>query len=61
MNEETYAITPYGLLSMQIGEAAARQAIDTIELYLRRHHGVPSGVILTEDGFIFSRLAEGKE
>lgn len=56
-----YSLTPYGLLRGHLGADAARQAIDVLELYLRRHHGVPSGIVLTDDGFIFSRLEAGTQ
>lgn len=59
MTQEAYILSFYGLLSMEIGEDAARRAVDRVELYLRRHHGTPSGVVLTPEGeFIFTRLAQ---
>lgn len=57
---ESYTLTLYGLLAMEIGEDAARKATERIELHLRRHHGTPSGVVLTPDGeFIFTSLEQG--
>lgn len=59
MPNESYRLTFYGLLSMEVGEDAAKRAVDRLELYLCRHYGTPSGVILTADGsFTFASLKE---
>jgi len=60
-NKETgaYRLTPFGLLSMELGDEAARRAIDRIEMHLRRHYGVPSAIALTPEGMIFTRLEQG--
>jgi len=55
---ESYTLTPFGLIAMEIGEASARRVTDRLELYLRRHHDTPSAVVLTEDGeMVFAALA----
>ena len=54
----TYTLTPLGLLSMELGHETAQRVIDRLELYLRRHCGVPSAIVLDEDGaFKFSPIA----
>lgn len=58
-DEEVYRLTPFGLISMEIGDESAHRIMDRLELYLRRHYGAPSAIVFDGDGFTFSRLEEG--
>ena len=60
-DDEQYALTPFGLLSIDIGEWHARRAVDAIELYLRRHYGAPSAIVWDGEQLVFSRLTDDAE
>ena len=57
-DNEIYTLTPFGLISMEFGDDAARAVLDRIELYLRRHYGSPSAIVFDGDSFSFSSLQE---
>ena len=61
MDDGPYTITPFGLLSIDIGEWQARRAVDAIEAHLRRHYGTPRAVVWDGERLPFSRLAKDAE
>jgi hypothetical protein len=59
MKEETYNLTLKGLLSMTIEDPnEVKNTLDSIELYLRRHHsesGVPA-IVFDDNEFYFTSV-----
>jgi hypothetical protein len=54
MSDQTFKITPYGLLMSKMDERSARDAIESLELHCRRHHVAIA--VDTDDTFRFVQL-----
>ena len=53
MNEETYRITPLGLLCHTLGDEDGKRAFDALDLYCRRHG---CGIAINKNALLFVEL-----
>ena len=62
-DEETYTITPYGLLGRVIDDDSAKAAVDTLTLYMLRHAKPGHFLGLIADGghLSFVQVCKGEE
>ncbi len=53
-DEEVWVLTPRGLLSMHMDSDTLDQALDALELYMRRFHAKEgnAAIILDDDGML---------
>lgn len=58
MSEEVkYVATPLGILTTILGDKEAKQAIDALELHMRRFYGPTPGIVLDGNSMFFVKLA----
>jgi len=62
-NEETYTITPYGLLGRVIDDDSAKAAVDALTLYMLRHAkpGHVMGIVADGGHLSFVQVCKGEE
>lgn len=62
-DEETYTITPYGLLGRVIDDDSAQAAVDALTLYMLRHAkpGHFLGLIADGGNLAFVQVFKGEE
>lgn len=61
-DEETYTITPYGLLGRVIDDDSAQAAVDTLTLYMLRHAkpGHVMGIVADGGHLSFVQVCKGE-
>lgn len=62
-DEETYTITPYGLLGRVIDDDSAQAAVDALTLYMLRHAkpGHVMGIVADGGHLSFVQVCKGEE
>ena len=62
-DEETYTITPYGLLGRVIDDDSAQAAVDALTLYMLRHAkpGHVMGIVVDGGNLAFVQVFKGEE
>lgn len=61
-DEETYTITPYGLLGRVIDDDSAQAAVNTLTLYMLRHAkpGHVIGIVVDGGHLAFVQVCKGE-
>lgn len=61
VENETYVVTPLGVLAAVLNPEDARRAIDALELHMRRHYGATPGIVVDGDAMLFAALHKETE